>query len=243
MKDFAPNTPLTKKAKEMNGKLPSQFDNIDYGKKRKAKLHKFSVKDSKTKKTYWIPTTMESLSFSDFLLIESSTDKYSEPLTALPEMLISELRKLINVGSKDLTQNWANALELVNTAFHVSNIKRPNPLMKGAWKQYEQLIKYGVTCLQDTRGVGGKWRSSDIMYAESIVSEANKSNRFFVKIPGTSSVEIEASDMSEVIRELSNKIKRHGASTEIIHRDQNGTVLGVLKNGEVVEEIIIQNLS
>jgi hypothetical protein len=239
---------LSKKSKNMTGHIPSQYDNKDFGKKRKAKNHKFNVQDTKNKKLYWSPAIAETCSFTEFLIQEATDVKMLDKMTTLPNMVISELQKLINQGARDLQQNWENAAELVNTAYHISNIRRPNPDQKGAWKQYTELLKDGVEALYKARGPKGGWRSSDVMHAESInnigvLIEKMGSQRFFVKIPGAMDVEVDASDMSEVIRELSNKIRRHGASVEVTHRTQEGAVLTVIRQGEPVEEIIIQAIS
>lgn len=240
---------LTKKSTEMNGSIPSQYDNVDFGKKRKPKNHKFSVKDTKTGKVYWNPAIAEHQTFSDFLIVEAASDiRLLDKLTTLPEMIVSEIQKLINQGARDLNQQWADAAELVNTAYHVSNIRRPNPDQKGAWNQYTKLLAYGVNALHKARGPKGDWRSSEVMYAEGYVpnymlSEQLSSHRFFVSIPNQMDVEIDGADLSEVIRELSNKLRRHGANTEVSHRTAEGAVLTVLRKGEPVEEIVIKAIS
>lgn len=248
MKGPAKENELAKRSTEMNNKLPSSYDNKDYGVKRKAKLHKFSVKDTKTNKLYWTPVIAES--FKQFLLSEGTDDKHLEKITSLPQTVISELKKLIGQGARDIAQDWEDALELVNTAYHISNIRRPNPDQRGAWKQYEELLKFGVHSLADSRGPSNKWRSSDVMYAESkqneffdLLNEEAGAHRFFVKIAGAMDVELDAKDLSEVIRELTNKIQRHGARVEVIHRTQEGAVLHVLRNGEPVEEIVVQDVT
>jgi len=249
MKGPAKENELAKRSTEMNNKLPSTYDNKDYGIKRKAKLHKFSVKDTKNNKVYWTPAIAESNTFKQFLLSENTDIKQLEKITSLPQTVISELKKLISQGAKDVAQDWEDALELVNTAYHISNIRRPNPDQRGAWKQYEELLKFGVHALADTRGPSNKWRSSDVMYAESKqmdlfdLYEQSGTHRFFVKIAGAMDVEIDASDLSEVIRELTNKIQRHGARVEVIHRTQEGAVLNILRNGEPVEEIVVQDVT
>ncbi|RWZ87247.1 MAG: hypothetical protein EO766_12030 [Hydrotalea sp. AMD] len=244
---------LSRKSKNMTGKIPSQYTNTDFGKKRKAKFHKFNVRSTGTGKLYWSPAIAESCTFSEFLINEASDIKLLDKMTVLPDMVISELQKLINQGARDLNQNWMNAAELVNTAFHISNIRRPNPDQKGAWKQYTELLGYGVNALHKARGPKGSWRASDAVYGEGIdynpmyqlteQSATMGGHRFFVKIPGAMDVEIDASDMSEVLRELINKLRRHGAQAEVTHRTQEGAVLTVMKQGEPVEEIIVQDIS
>ena len=247
MKGPAKENELARRSKDMTGHLPSQYDNKDYGKKRKAKNHKFSVRDTKNNKLYWSPALAECSSFKQYLLSENTDIKQLDKITSLPQMVLSELKKLISQGAKDVTQNWKDALELVNTAYHVANIRRPNPDQRGAWKQYEELLKFGVHALYDSKGSSGDWRAADVMYAESIeddsLFEQTGSHRFFVKIAGAMDVEIEAKDLSEVVRELTNKIQRHGARIDVIHRTKEGAILQVLRNGEPVEEIVVQDVT
>lgn len=250
MKGPAPENDFAKRSTEMRGKVPMQMDNKDFGKKRKAKAHKFSVKDTKTGKTYWIPAVMEKLNFTTFLINEAADTKVYDNLTTLPEIIIGELKKLISKGAKDLAQNWKDAAELVNTAFHVAKIRRPIPDQRGAWKQYEALLKYGVQQLWNTRGSANSWRSSDVMYTESetpilepLFELAGVGHRFFVSIPNAADVEIEADDLSHAIREMINKLKRHGVSAEVTYRTAEGAILTVIRDGQPIEEIIIKDVS
>lgn len=250
MKGPAQQNDFAKHSKEMNGSIPSQYDNKDYGKKRKAQAHKFSVKDTKTGKVYWTPAIKENLTFTDFLIQENSEQKILDKITTLPEIIISELKKLISKGAKDFAQEWSDAAELVNTAYHVARIRRPIPDQRGAWKQYEELLKYGVQQLWNTRGNKGTWRSARVVRAESSIMDPSNllleqigGKRFFVKIPGEVNAEIDAKDMTEVIRELSNKTRRHGGHIEVRHRTAEGAILVVWRNDEEVDEIIIQAVS
>lgn len=249
MKGPGPENEFAKRSTEMNGSIPSQYNNKNYGKKRKAKSHKFTVKDSKTGKVYWTPAIKEELTLKSFLIAEQSDAKILDGITTLPDIVIGELKKLIKKGAMDFDQNWEDAKELVDTAYHVSRIRRPIPDQRGAWQQYVDLLKFGVNQLWKTRGNGGDWRAAEVMYGESHVPvlaplyEDIGGNRFFVKIPGEMSVEINAKDMSEVIRELTNKIRRHGGTAEVRHRTSQGAVLVIHKQDEEVDEIIIQSVS
>lgn len=250
MKGPAPENDFARRSKEMNdGSIPCQYDNKDYGKKRKAKAHKFSVKDTKTGKVYWIPAVMEKQTLLEFLIQENKDTKVLDKITTLPDAVIGELKKLINKGAKDLSQDWKDAAELVNTAYHVARIRRPVPDQRGAWKQYEELLRHGVHQLWNTRGNKGAWRAADVVFAENHVPtiepliEDIGGHRFFVKIPGAMDVEIEASNMTEVIKELSNKIRRHGGQVEVRHRTHEGAVLVVWKEEQEIDEIIIQDVS
>lgn len=247
MKELAPVNDFAKRAKEMNGSILNQNTNVDWGKKRKAKAHKYSVRDTNTGKLYWSPAIMEKLTLTKFLIQEKENQQTIEKLTTLPDVVVSELRKLIAKGAKDLAQNWKDAAELTNTAYHVAKIRRPIPDQRGAWAQYEDLLKYGVQQLWNTRGNDAPWRASAVIYTESsdllTIAESKKADRFFVKIPGTMDVEVEADDMTDLIDKLSNKIRRHGGKVEVRHRTQEGAILIVWKKSEEVEEIIIRCVS
>lgn len=243
---FSPENEFARRSSEMTGRIPLQMDNKNYGKKRKAKAHKFSVKDTKTGKVYWAPAIMEDqpYTFKTFLVTESVLMEMTDKLTILPEIVISELKKLISKGAKDITQDWADALELTDTAYHVAKVRKPDPDQKGAWKQYTDLLTYSVHQLRKTRGTDGKWRASETIYTESVdYLVERKEHRFFVKIPGVTSVEVEATGIGEIIRDLYNKMRRRGAHLEVKYKTQEGAVLGVIKDGEEREEIVIQNVS
>jgi hypothetical protein len=248
MKGPGQQNDFAKHSKEMTkDNVPKQMDNNDYGKKRKAKAHKFSIKDSNTGKEYGSRAVMET--FSDYLINEATEKKLLDKITTLPEIIIGELKKLIIKGAKDINQNWKDAKELVDTAYHVARIRRPIPDQRGAWKQYEALLKFGVHQLWDTRGNKGDWRAADVMYGESHIPtiepllEGVGGKRFFVKIPNAMDVEIDASDMTEVIKELTNKIRRQGGHVEVRHRNEHGALLVIWKNDEEIEEITIQMVS
>lgn len=250
MSKLAPENSSAKHSTEMNGDLPSMYDNHDYGKKRKARSHKFTVKDTNNGNTYWIPSIKESNTFAQYLIQENSDAKLLDKITTLPEMVISQLKKLIGKGAKDLEQNWEDAKELVDTAYHVLQVRRPVPDQKGAWKQYTDLLRFGVEMLWKARGNKGEWRSSKVMYGESTAQlydineeQVMSGSRFFVSIPNAMDVEIEADDLKDAVRELINKLRRHGATAEVSHMTREGAVLTVYKKGEPVEEIIIKDVS
>jgi hypothetical protein len=241
---------LARKSKEMNNSsMPIQTTNVDYGKKRKAKNHKFSVRDTKTGQTYQNPAIAETLTLKSYLIKEATDEKLHDKLTTLPEVVIKELKKLIKKGAIDVAQNWENGAELVNTAYHVARIRRPVPNQKGAWKQYEELLKYGVHQLWNSRGNQGSWRAADVMYNESVsrniqpIYEASGSHRFFVMIPNVADVEVEGSDLDEVVHDMINKLRRHGSTARISHKTSEGAILSVVKDGQQVEEIIIKHVS
>lgn len=148
-------------------KIPNQYDNVDWGKRTKLVVRKVSTKERGGKGKFYgakaiVTKEGEKLTFADFLIAEA------EDVTLLPQRIVDELKKLIREGAKDLTQNWKDALHLVNTAYHVGNVRRPVPEEKGAWKQYEDLIRFSVKQLSSTRGIDGKWRSSTVLVREDL---------------------------------------------------------------------------
>ena len=77
---------------------------------------------------------------------------------SLPEQTMSNIQSNIRKGAKDVTQKWANALELTNKAYQVAGVQIPTPVQKKAWQQYEDNIQMSVEQLARTRGLDGEWR-------------------------------------------------------------------------------------
>lgn len=124
-----------------------------------------------------------------------------QTLDALPEDVMSEIRKNIKNGAKDQEQKWANALELVHKAYEVAGIQRPSPDMKNAWKQYEQNLEYAVQQLAKYRGLKGDWRMSSAVFHEAL----EKRLQFTVHISspsGSTSYKSEARSLTEIIQEI-----------------------------------------
>lgn len=90
----------------------------------------------------------------------------SDDLSSLPKDIMSDIRRNIRDGAQDLSQKWANALELVHRAYQVEGIERPKPQMKDAWEQYQENIKYAVDQLAQNRGMDGDWRMSSAMFRD-----------------------------------------------------------------------------
>lgn len=239
--------------------IPSQFDNVDWGKKTKLVVRKVSTKARGAKGTFYgskaiVTKEGEKLTFTDYLIAEA------EDVTLLPQRVIDELKKLIREGAKDLTQNWKDALHLVNTAYHVGNVRRPVPEQKGAWKQYEELIKFGVKQLAATRGIDGDWRSSTVMVREEFNAPEKPprlsqfvqrdpsdnhigTKRYFVEIPGHAAVEIDGKNMDEIIEMVSNKMRRHGAKIRVEERQKDYAIVTVWIRDVKRDRIIIKQVS
>lgn len=112
-------------------KIPSQYDNVDWGSKTKLVNRKVSHKargpGGKSYGSKAIMTKEQKMTFIDHLITEG------DDITLLPERVIGEIKSNIRKGAQDLEQKWKNALELVHKAYQVSNVRRPTPDQKGAW--------------------------------------------------------------------------------------------------------------
>lgn len=232
-------------------KIPSQYDNVDWGAKTKVVNRKVTSKSTGTGTVYGSKAIMtkeqiSALSFSDYLLLED------DKITALPEQIVAEIKKNISAGAKDLAQQWKNALELTHKAYQVANVHLPQPDHKAAWKQYEEMIRFAVSKLAATRGLDGSWRTSNMLVREDEqLAEAQSENhigskRFFVEIPGERAVEADGKDMDEIIDQITNKIRnsRHvkGTKVRVEERTKTHCVLTVWVNDIKRERIIIKQV-
>lgn len=89
-------------------------------------------------------------------------------LSELPEGELNKVKANITKGAKDTDQMWANALELVHTAYEIAQVQRPDLTMESAWKQYEEMISHAVKELAKARGADGDWRRSSLSEAEEV---------------------------------------------------------------------------
>jgi hypothetical protein len=187
---------------------------------------------------------VEAITFTDFLITEGDDD-----ITTLPEKIIKELKGLVRKGASDLQQNWKDALELTQKAYHVANVRKPTPDQKGAWKQYVDLIAFGVQQLSATRGRDGKWRKSDpINFSEALEQRPDSENhigshRFFVTIPGEAGVEADAESMDDIIEKMTNKCRRNGAKVRVEERSKFGVKLSIWVNDIKRDTIEIKDIS
>lgn len=120
-------------------------------------------------------------------------------LTELTPDIMSELQKNIRKGASDIEQKWPNALALVQKAYEVSGVQRPDPDMMAAWKQYEENITYSVQQLAKFRGMDGDWRMSAHIFHESL---SVKKSTYRVSSEGSNSKEtyqVAANDLDEII--------------------------------------------
>lgn len=224
-------------------KIPLQYDNVDWGERTKLKNRKVVDRSSKDGVVYGSKAIMTKEHVGTFIehLIAEGSD-----LSSLPEKVVGEIKGNIRKGAQDLAQQWKNALELVHTAFRVSNVRLPTPDQKGAWKQYETLIQYGVRQLSATRGLDGEWRMSSILVREGDESHIGR-RRFFVEIPGERSQEVDGGNLDEIIEAITNKILRsrdvHGTKVRIEERTKTHAILTVWVNDIKRERIIIKEVS
>lgn len=132
---------------------------------------KITIRDTATGKTYGTKTlagkaTNESLLAS---VTEAVAAIPSKPFTPeelqemLPDGTIAEIKNNIRKGAKDQAQDWSSAIELCQKAYQVTGIERPSMTSRGAWKQYEDLVRYAVQQLKKYRGLDGKWRLTKVV--------------------------------------------------------------------------------
>jgi len=253
MKGPAPQNEFAKKAKTM--KIPSQYDNKDYGKKTKIVPRNVHLIDTNTGACYGTRTIMtkESIlpTFKQYLLEVTDGD-----ITTLPDKVVSELKNLIRKGAQDLAQAWKNALELTNTAYHVSNVRLPHPTQKGAWKQYMDLIAHAVRQLSATRGVNGKWRVADTLVKEAAMAVQDKqavmdmpigNRRYFVELPGQAAVEVAGKSMDDIIDQIISRVRTgkevRGTKVRVEYRDKYGAVLGIYVDNIKRDTVKIKEIS
>ena len=226
----------------------NKWSNI--GSRTAVRPEKVTIVDTATGKKYGTRTIQQKVtegmsSLRNFLSLYEGTEDF-----ALPEILMKEIQKNIRDGAKDTTQRWKGALELVNTAYHVANIKLPNPQHKQAWKQYEENISYGVKQLADVYGRDTKkseynWRVTDPLSEDayslepSLTSsltddqrnEAPQKRRIFAEIDGAGQVEIHAKNFDEFIEKFENQLRSKGARLRVDARDAKSASLSVMVKG------------
>lgn len=136
------------------------------------------------------------------LISLSVVSEKAEDLSKLPKDVMSEIKANIRKGAEDLSQQWANALELVHRAYLVAGVERPDPSMETAWKQYEDNIIYAVQQLADNRGMEGDWRMSSAMFHEALEYKPNKYRIEIVGSDNDHSYIIEAKNFDEVVGQI-----------------------------------------
>lgn len=250
VKQYIQPSEFDKKGTEMKYHNTMDKKRRGVGAKTKVRPETVVIRDSKTKKVYGRRTVIQkSTESKDMKFLASLLDIINEAadITALPDQVTSEIKKLVRKGAQDLEQEWANALELVHTAYKVANVRRPAPDQKGAWKQYEELIQFGVKELHKTRGTDGKWRMTSTQIREQAEKNPLEMNigkrRFFVDIPNSGSAEIAAKTMDDIIEQITNKLRRHGAKVRVDERAEKHAILSVWVNNVKRERITVKEVS
>ena len=85
--------------------------------------------------------------------------KETDPQLPFPKDTITAIKKRINVFAKDLTQDWDNAIEMLNAVFTELKVPIPQAHLRKRWEQYQELIEFSVENMYDARGYGGNWNS------------------------------------------------------------------------------------
>ena len=147
----------------------------------------------------------------------------------LPEGDIAKVKTNIRKGAQDEDQRWANALELVHTAYEVARIERPDITLESAWKQYEEMIKYAVQELHKARG-DDDWRSSPRL------SEGKEPEVFDFSIEtNVDGLPVNVIKKAVNIEELIKPFYSHnvtGHDIELRHRGANSVCLYFCKDGK-----------
>lgn len=168
-----------------------------------------------------------------------------QDITALPDIVIKEIKSNIRKGATDLEQDWANALELVNKAYQVTQVSKPTPDQKGAWGQYVEMISFAVKQLTATRGIDGDWRSSQVLFTEEDEDPELKdigNKRFFASIPGVRDTELDVDSMDDAINTLSASVKRHGGRLQVDHREPDHAKVSIWVGDSKQETMLIREL-
>ncbi len=207
------------------------------------------IKDTKTGKVYGRRTIVtkttegEQMSFLKSLItMIIETDE----ITLLPASVLGELKKLIRKGASDLEQKWENALELVNKAYQVASVRRPAADQTGAWKQYEDMISFGVKELSKNRGLDGKWRTTGSVLREQAMNRTETplpKKRFFVDVPNAASFEADITSLDEIIEKLQNLLRIKGIKVRVAERAKKHAVLSFLDNDAERDRITVKEIS
>lgn len=84
----------------------------------------------------------------------------TDPQEPFPNDTITYLQKEIGKLARDLTVDWKNPIELVNTAFVNLEVPIPKAYLKERWQQYNNLFGYAIKNLFDARGFGADWSNT-----------------------------------------------------------------------------------
>ena len=151
-------------------------------------------------------------------------------LSELPEGELNKIKSNITKGAKDTEQRWANALELVHTAYETAQVQRPDVTMESAWKQYEEMIHHAVKELAKARGMEDDWRMTSASLHET------KEEEFEFNIEANvDGLPVNVVKKAKNIEELINPYYAHnvtGHDIELRHRGANSVCLYFCKDGK-----------
>jgi hypothetical protein len=208
------------------------------------------IKSSATGKVYGRRTIVTKTTEGETMMLLPTllnTITEAQDITTLPSAIIAELKKLMRKGASDYEQQWANALELVHKAYQVANVRRPAPNQKGAWKQYEELISFGVKELNRNRGLDGKWRMTSSVIREGSMSPAAKplsKKRFFADIPGAGAIEIDGESLDQIMEKIGNLWRSRGMRMRIEERLKKHAILTMWDKENVQHDrIVVKEIS
>ena len=143
----------------------------------------------------------------------------SKDLSILPEETIKEIKKNVRDGATDLEYEWSNALELVHQAFKIAGVERPTPSEREAWKQYEELLQYGVKELADARiNFDSSWRMSSTVFREAMEKRI-KVRVYELSNKAGKGHTVEARNMEEVIEMVRKQAGEAGFDMDLEEHD------------------------
>lgn len=131
-----------------------------------------------------------------------------DDLSVLPEDMMKEIKKIMKKAAHDLNQNFSNALELVHKAYSEAGVERPQPDMKGAWRQYEENIQLAVEQLAAARGLDGAWRMSSSVFHENAIPTKPTFHVQLTTPFAQEEVVVEAENMQEIIDNITDLMKK-----------------------------------
>ena len=155
-------------------------------------------------------------------------------LSELPEGDLNKVKKNIRKGAQDTDQRWANALELVHTAYEISEIQRPDITMESAWKQYEEMIKYAVQELAKARGMDDDWRMTTLSEAKTKKIPDPEEISFSIETT-VDSLPVNVIRKGKSIEDIIKPFYSHnvtGHDIELRHRGANNVCLYFCKDGK-----------
>lgn len=152
-------------------------------------------------------------------------------LSELPEGELKKIKTNIRKGAQDTDQRWANALELVHTAYELAQVQRPDITMESAWKQYEEMINHAVQELAKARGLDDNWRmTSSSLHEAKEVEEIQ-----FSMETNVDGLPVNVIKKAKNIEELIKPFFDHnitGCDIELRHRSANNVCLHFCKDGK-----------